>query len=75
MKSGDQDDTEATAASEPAETGKPADDIKRRFREALERKQGRHSDGVGTGGGGNSKVHGTHGPANNKQMFRRKSGG
>lgn len=50
-------------------------DTKRRFREALERKQmngGLHRpEGAGRG-----KVGGTHGPetSGNQQMFRRKSG-
>ena len=51
------------------------DDVKRKFREALERKQanaqssGRHDSDSGKGG----HVHG-HGPAAGKRTFRRKSG-
>ncbi|HEX2315080.1 MAG TPA: DUF5302 domain-containing protein [Thermomonospora sp.] len=63
----------ADRATEP-EGGK--DDMKRKFREALERKQGAHTDGGnGSGGKGPSKVHGgAHGPAKGQRTFRRKSG-
>ncbi|MFI6865589.1 DUF5302 domain-containing protein [Nocardia sp. NPDC050406] len=68
MKTEDNQDKPETAAAS-------ADDIKRRFREALDRKQSQHQDGVGGEGRGGSKIHGTHGPASNKRSFRRKSGG
>jgi hypothetical protein len=56
------------------ETGK--DDVKRKFREALERKQSKQADGAGAGEGGEqSKVHSAHGPAHTQRQFRRKSGG
>ncbi|OXM71027.1 MULTISPECIES: DUF5302 domain-containing protein [Amycolatopsis] len=61
--------------SENSSPGESEDDVKRRFREALERKQanaqssGRHDGGGGKGG----HVHG-HGPAASKRTFRRKSG-
>ena len=51
----------------------PSDEMKAKFREALERKQahaGRESAGEGEG-----KVHDAHGPAAAQRMFRRKSGG
>ena len=51
------------------------DEVKRKFREALERKQ--EAQGGKKAGGGqkdSSKVHGTHGPVGGKRAFRRKSG-
>jgi len=57
------------------ETPEP-DDVKRRFKEALDRKNGQHSDAAGTGDGGErTKVHGgSHGPVHQQRQFRRKSG-
>ena len=56
----------------------PADqreDVKRKFREALERKQGRAAaQGEGGEPGDAGKVHGTHGPESGRRSFRRKSG-
>jgi hypothetical protein len=49
------------------------DDVKRKFREALERKQAqqhRAEQSAGTGG----KANHTHGQAGGKRTFRRKSG-
>lgn len=63
-------DTENDA---PAETEPPADDVKARFREALERKQAKNRTGQGHADA-NSKVHDAHGPAASKRQFRRKSG-
>lgn len=61
--------------AEPSEHDRPEDDMKRKFREALERKRGRRT---GPAGGGTdqdrSKVHGTHGRAGGPREFRRKSG-
>lgn len=63
-----------TPESEVGET--PEDEMKRKFREALERKRGQQA---GSGGGGreagHSKIHGKHGPIAGKRSFRRKSGG
>ena len=64
--------------SEPASTEDGAqpqdqDDVRARFREALERKQAKakarenHADG-------SSKIHEAHGPAASRRTFRRKSG-
>jgi hypothetical protein len=51
------------------------DDVKRKFREALERKRNPYGDAHGGGAGKNSsKVRGVHGPASNQKSFRRKSG-
>ncbi|MDQ1286444.1 MAG: hypothetical protein QG622_9 [Actinomycetota bacterium] len=54
-----------------------SDDVKRKFREALERKQRQHGDGsAGGDGSDHTKVHGgAHGPAHQQRQFRRKSGG
>jgi hypothetical protein len=64
------------AAEAAVEGASDADDVKRRFREALERKQNKHAEGTTTGDGGDqSKVHSAHGPAHQQRQFRRKSGG
>ena len=59
----------------PAEAADPPDldDMKRKFREALERKRGNHASAEGVDHTG--KVHGSHGPAASRRSFRRKSGG
>ena len=46
--------------------------MKRKFREALERKRGTHASAEGADHTG--KVHGSHGPAASRRSFRRKSG-
>ncbi len=48
------------------------DEMKRKFREALERKRGSHASAEGADHTG--KVHGSHGPAASRRSFRRKSG-
>jgi hypothetical protein len=50
-------------------------DAKRRFREALERKNAKHHASAAAGESGDSKVHSAHGPAAQQKQFRRKSGG
>jgi hypothetical protein len=61
---------------EPDDTEAPEDELKRKFREALERKKTQHAaNGGGDKGKDPSKIHGTHGPAAGKRAFRRKSGG
>ena len=50
------------------------DETKRKFREALERKNHAHSEGQGQGGRDNNKISGAHGPASSRRNFRRKSG-
>jgi uncharacterized protein DUF5302 len=51
------------------------DEVKRRFREALERKQQKNAAANGsTSGKDPSKVHSAHGPAASRRSFRRKSG-
>jgi hypothetical protein len=49
------------------------DELKRKFREALERKRGTHTSAEGAHDTG--KVQGSHGPAVSRRSFRRKSGG
>lgn len=59
----------AAPAPEPAE-----DDVKRKFREALERKQAHHSERNGQTAAGGGKAHGAHGPVAGRRTFRRKAG-
>jgi Family of unknown function (DUF5302) len=51
----------------------PQDDVRTRFREALERKQAKAKSGENHADG-SSKIHDTHGPAAGRRTFRRKSG-
>jgi hypothetical protein len=71
-------DADAAAAEELALDAPEADEdeVKRKFREALTRKQGTHR-GTAAGGTGpdQSKIHGAHGRAGGPREFRRKSGG
>ncbi|WP_405466640.1 DUF5302 domain-containing protein [Streptomyces jietaisiensis] len=51
-------------------------DLKRKFREALERKRGTRANAAETGGNPDAaKVRAAHGPAASQRSFRRKSGG
>ena len=50
-----------------------SDDVKRKFKEALEKKNAKHREGEAHLNG-DSAVHATHGPASVKREFRRKSG-
>jgi hypothetical protein len=55
--------------------GKPEiDDVKRKFREALERKREQHAHANADGTQATGKVHDAHGPASSRRSFRRKSG-
>ena len=61
-------------AAPPEAAGQPElSEVKRKFREALERKRGTHARAEGADHTG--KVHGSHGPAASRRSFRRKSGG
>lgn len=61
------------AAGPGAQAAPPAiDDVKRKFREALDRKRGAHATAQGADHAG--KVQGAHGPAASRRSFRRKSG-
>jgi Family of unknown function (DUF5302) len=51
------------------------DDVKKHFREALDRKNKANSkDSSATGGKATGKAQGAHGPASTRRSFRRKSG-
>jgi Family of unknown function (DUF5302) len=74
-------DATPDAATEPAaddpheEDAKPdIDDVKAKFREALDRKRQVHAEGQGKGAHEAGKVNGAHGPAASRRSFRRKSG-
>ena len=65
----------AAPASAADEAGKPdIDDVKAKFREALDRKRQVHEEGQGHGSHESGKVSGAHGPAASRRNFRRKSG-
>jgi hypothetical protein len=69
--------TEQTATEHAAteDGAKPdIDDVKAKFREALDRKRQVHAEGQGKGGHESGKVSGAHGPAASRRNFRRKSG-
>jgi len=52
------------------------EEIKRKFREALERKRAMHADGNTVRGGKDAgKVHGARGLGPSRRSFRRKTGG
>ena len=75
----EQSGAEASSAEAPqedaAEKAAPPPDLdetKRKFREALDRKQRAHATAEGADHTG--KVHGSHGPAATRRSFRRKSG-
>jgi len=74
------EDTPTGAAAEPEAAIKSGadgdfDDMKRKFREALERKRGAQTAANADGAHDTGKVHGAHGPASTRRSFRRKSGG
>jgi hypothetical protein len=50
------------------------DDVKQKFRAALDRKHAAHNDHQSAGGRGGDKISGAHGPAGGRRSFRRKSG-
>jgi hypothetical protein len=61
------------AAPEPEAS---EEEIKRKFREALERKRAMHADGNAARGGKDAgKIHGAGGLARSRRSFRRKTGG
>ena len=68
-----QADPKAPEAAQEEAAAKPdLDEMKRKFREALERKHRTHATAEGADHTG--KVHGAHGPASSRRSFRRKSG-
>jgi hypothetical protein len=66
-------DAVAQADDAPPSAESDFDDLKRKFREALDRKRATHASAEGAHDTG--KVHGSHGPAVSRRSFRRKSGG
>ncbi len=74
---GEHDTADAAPAAEaaPAAAKPDLDEVKRKFREALDRKRGAHASASAEGAQGTGKVHGSHGPAASRRSFRRKSGG
>ena len=74
------EDAASDAAAEPEAAAKPGagadfEDMKRKFRDALERKRGAQTAANAEGAHDTGKVHGSHGPASTRRSFRRKSGG
>ena len=75
-----QGEAEAVTEAPPAGEAEAApaqpdmDEMKRKFREALDRKNQAHAEGQGDGGRDTGKIHGAHGPAASRRNFRRKSG-
>lgn len=66
---------EAGAPEPGAAAAKPeVDDVKRKFREALDRKRDQHAHANTDSAQGTGKVHDAHGPASSRRSFRRKSG-
>jgi len=61
-----------TESDQPVDTS-PKEDVKRKFREALDKKHAHGGRDVSESGDP-SKVHDAHGPAKAQQLFRRKSG-
>jgi hypothetical protein len=66
-------------STEPEDPGKPEgldNEVKSKFREALERKRAREAGPAdGPGGTDVGKIQGTHGPASSRRSFRRRGGG
>jgi hypothetical protein len=65
------------APVEPRETSQPTsdiDDVKQKFRAALDRKRAAQNEHQSGGGRGGDKISGAHGPAGGRRSFRRKSG-
>jgi hypothetical protein len=66
---------ESRPDSAQPDSGPDLDEMKRKFREALDRKRGAHATANADGTQETGKVHGSHGPATSRRSFRRKSGG
>lgn len=69
-ESGEEPGKESGAADAPE-----VDDVKRKFREALDRKRDQQAHATAEGARGTGKLHDAHGPASSRRSFRRKSGG
>ena len=66
-------DSDKSEAEQPA-AASSAEDVKRKFRAALDKKHAHGGRDVSEDGD-QAKIHDAHGPAKSQQMFRRKSGG
>ncbi len=67
--------SEAVAVDPIADVTEPeVDDLKRKFREALDRKRDQQAHANADSAQGTGKVHDAHGPASSRRSFRRKSG-
>ena len=67
---------EPERAGDESGAERPEDEMKRKFRAALDRKRGQLAEHNQTQNGkGSGKVQGAHGPAQSRRSFRRKSGG
>jgi len=64
---------EKSSGSSGSSESVPDDDNKRKFKEALERKKGNAASGTDYRGAGGKQSR-THGPAEGRREFRRKSG-
>jgi hypothetical protein len=71
-KSGSDKSDQAEKPDQPMAAS--AEDVKRKFREALDKKHA-HGGRAVSEDGDQAKIHDAHGPAKAQQMFRRKSGG
>jgi Family of unknown function (DUF5302) len=69
----DPKDSDKSEGDQPV-AASSAEDVKRKFREALDRKHAHGGRDVSEDGE-HAKIHDAHGPAKAQQMFRRKSGG
>lgn len=67
-------DAATDAVVDAGEQVSAPEDVKRRFREALDKKHAHGGRDV-SGSGGGSKANDAHGPASTQRTFRRKSGG
>ena len=67
------DESERTEPDQPV-AASSAEDVKRKFRAALDKKHAHGGRDVSEDGD-QAKIHDAHGPAKAQQMFRRKSGG
>jgi Family of unknown function (DUF5302) len=68
------DAAEADTADQAEGTKADLDEVKRKFREALDRKRNAHASANADGSHETGKVHGSQGPATSRRSFRRKSG-
>jgi hypothetical protein len=65
---------EPEAAGKSGDAGADFEAMKRKFRQALERKHSAQTGANAEDAHGTGKVHGSHGPASVRRSFRRKSG-